>query len=738
MKNNFEKTIQKAMITVTVCMVVIAGYITQRSIQIEAKNQLEQSQEGKGYRPWRKKIIVNKIVIPDFAENSLEDFENWALENEVIYTIEYEYSDGIKENLIIAHHVDGTNEVVVVVSKGIDYGMEVTLPNFSGMTVEQIQEFVKKNHLADVSYNYISDANIAAGNYISINTSKTKIKRSEKIVITISLGKKEDIAAQDNQVEVIDFSRMTKNDVDDWGVKNRINIVYSNSFSDSVSKGNVISQSIARGVKLEPNATIAITLSLGKQIVISDFSNRPYSEFVSWRNVQDGQLIVTRLNDYHNTIARDNIISNTPKSGTLNSGDNVNVVVSLGRPTIKNHVGRPLAELNSEIAFFNNGGANLSVQVQEEYNNQAAGTIISQDKSGAVDIGTVIVVRVSKGTVTIPAFTTESQATMWARENGFNIGVIVRVYSNEHASGMILNQTPAANTSRLPGSVSISLTVSLGKPSVKNHVGRPLAELNSEVATFNNGGANLSVQVQEEYSSQAAGTIISQDKSGVMDIGTTIVVRVSIGSKPPEPVMIPVFTSEAEANLWIKENGFMAGKVEYAYSNQHAAAVLFDQTPAGNTSHLPGSVSITFKISLGKPNIPSFVGLDMTGAVQGLAPINNANGRISIRVISYEHSSTVEVGRIIRQSIIGPADVGTTVEVVLSMGVEPPSGVVAENYVGLNYGDAVQLITRNNLSAFNSSGDCSSEWSVVTHQSVESGQRVPVNTEIDLRCENEE
>ena len=602
MKNSFEKIVSRLIVLVLVGIILVGSFIIYKGIQIEAVSNNHDSLSG-GDNTRMGMVEVKGDIgsedVPNFTGKFLDEFEDWAIENGVIYAIEYEYSDDIAVNLVITQQNNKEDGVVVVVSRGIDYSAEVALPNFAGMTVEQIQEFVKKNHLSGVTYNYIADDNITAGKYISIDTNKSKIKRSEKIVITISLGKKEEVTTQDNRVVVIDFSKMTKNEIDNWGVNHRINITYSSSYSNSVSKGGVISQSVAIGVRLDPNATIVITLSLGKQMVISDYSNKPYSEFVNWRNAQDGQLVVSRVNEYHNSIVKDYVISNSPKSGVLNDGDSVSIIVSLGKPLVSDYSGKQVVELNNAITSLNNNGAKLSVQVEEEYSSQAVGTIISQDKSGTVDVGSVIVVKISKGV------------------------------------------------------------------------------------------------------------------------------------KPVEPVSIPAFTSEAQAMAWASSNGFSIGTVTKQYSNDYANGVVYNQTPAANSSHLPGSVSITISVSLGKPTIPDLTKMDVATANSSLSTINGSGGNITIVAGAEAYSSSIEAGKIISQSKYGVSDVGTVVSVVLSKGAEPL--VTVGYYTGMDYGSASSSITGSGLNVSNSDGSCSSS-STVEYQSVGSGQQVSRGTEVDLKC----
>ena len=371
MKRNLEKLIYLSIITVIVCMVLIGGYIGIRGIQIEAYNQQEVVVSNEVAKLLKIERRVSEKERPEFVEKDLKEFEAWAAENDVDYTIEYEYSDEIKENqIIILHSKDGDEDVVVVVvSKGIDYNLEVTLPNLSGMTVEAIQEFVRKNHLTGVTYNYVSDDYIEAGRFISISVNKSTVKRNEKIVITISLGKKEVIVTVDNRINVIDFSAMSKTEIDNWGVKNRINIVYVNVHNNSVIKDGFISQSIAKGTKIDPSSTITITLSLGKpnipSFVGSDVSSANSS--LSTINGAGGNIsIIVSSQEYSSTVELNRIISQSIV-GTADVGTIVSVVVSLGPPPttdvmVGDYVGMTYenasnAIIGSSLGVSNNDGS---------------------------------------------------------------------------------------------------------------------------------------------------------------------------------------------------------------------------------------------------------------------------------------------------------------------------------------------------------------------------------------------
>lgn len=72
---------------------------------------------------------------------------------------------------------------------------------------------------------------------------------------------------QDNKVEVtiVDFSTMTREEVQNWIDNNKMKGTISDEYSETVEKGNFVSQSIAPNTISHEGDTITIVYSLGKQ-----------------------------------------------------------------------------------------------------------------------------------------------------------------------------------------------------------------------------------------------------------------------------------------------------------------------------------------------------------------------------------------------------------------------------------------------------------------------------------------
>ena len=69
-------------------------------------------------------------------------------------------------------------------------------------------------------------------------------------------------------VEIIDFSSMTKADIDTWCNEKKIKCIYSTDYSNTIAKDKFISQSVESGQSIYEGESVTITYSLGKEPTI--------------------------------------------------------------------------------------------------------------------------------------------------------------------------------------------------------------------------------------------------------------------------------------------------------------------------------------------------------------------------------------------------------------------------------------------------------------------------------------
>ncbi|MGN1218596.1 MAG: PASTA domain-containing protein, partial [Phocaeicola sp.] len=173
----------------------------------------------------------------------------------------------------------------------------------------------------------------------------------------------------------------------------------------------------------------------------------------------------------HEEIEANHIIRTSPAAGrTVKKGATINLFISKGPKEIElsDYTGtnidvvRPLLE--------NMGFEDKNIVVHEEYNDSvAAGNVIKQSpapKSTVVPSKTTIELTVSKGPqqITLKDLKGWNEAGLkgYASETGLVITVAEKVYSNEVAEGLVISQSPPADTKVNKGS-TVKVVISKGE-----------------------------------------------------------------------------------------------------------------------------------------------------------------------------------------------------------------------------------------------------------------------------------
>lgn len=105
----------------------------------------------------------------------------------------------------------------------------------------------------------------------------------------------------------------------------------SSEYSDSVDEGCIISQSPASGNKAEKGSTISCVVSKGSNNTVSVPDVVGSSESYAKSAISNAGLNVSITQNYSSSVARGNVISQSPSSGSnAKKGDTVTIEVSLG------------------------------------------------------------------------------------------------------------------------------------------------------------------------------------------------------------------------------------------------------------------------------------------------------------------------------------------------------------------------------------------------------------------------
>lgn len=195
---------------------------------------------------------------------------------------------------------------------------------------------------------------------------------------------------------------------------------------------------------------------------------------------------------------------------------------------------------------------------------------------------------------------TYAEAKAAAEDAGFKIEKGSSVYSDSVTKNHVADQDPDAGTEAKRGR---TITVNLSKGSkdgtVPNVVGMNYDEVEKYLKKY---GYKLGV-VKEQTSTQAAGTILSQDPEGGADAskGSRVNIVISDG-KGKEKATVPSVTgmSLAQAKAAIANAGFTVGNITYDESNVYGNGYVMWQQYAANTQ-LDKGTTIDIEVSKGKP-----------------------------------------------------------------------------------------------------------------------------------------
>lgn len=348
-------------------------------------------------------------LMRDLKNISIIDAMKWAEENNIKINSIYEYSDNYKEGYIITQDISTdtilkeVKEVNIIVSDGPNYNKELILTSMVGQNINELIKFINDNHMQNVTINYETNNEITKDSIIN-QSIKGQIKRNDEIVFTVSLGNKDTLET----IKLQDLTNKSEFDATLYLKKNGINYNISYDFSDTIKRGNIISQSIIVNTEVKPfSDTINLVISNGKKIIVPDFSSKNVDDVISW--ITNNNLKVTFNDEYHTTIENSKLIKiNYQPNDIIEEETKIIITTSKGALTLPN--------FNSLAEFLNWASTyNIKYTQAYEYNNSVAkGNIISLSKATGDKVDPAldaITVKISYGApVTIPNFVGKSKS----------------------------------------------------------------------------------------------------------------------------------------------------------------------------------------------------------------------------------------------------------------------------------------------------------------------------------------
>ena len=275
-------------------------------------------------------FFKHDIIAIDFTKLEKDEIVSWA-SKEVLKEEDLKFSDQYSETIeigkpisqkpAIGEKIDGT--LVIVLSKGPDPELKVTLPTIEEYTTKQVlEEWFLKNHFTDITYEYVLDK--ANKDTVLKISQDGEVARNTPIVVTLSAGDDKNSV----QITIPDFTKYSKSGIEAWSSSNSVTIKFS--YISSVTEYNkVLSQSKSAGTIISPGTSIEVVLSGGKAIELDDLSHKSEAEINKY--IKDNDLKVKYIKQSSETVKEGLAISQRPSKGeNVFRGQTITIYLSSG------------------------------------------------------------------------------------------------------------------------------------------------------------------------------------------------------------------------------------------------------------------------------------------------------------------------------------------------------------------------------------------------------------------------
>ncbi|MCH4162402.1 MAG: PASTA domain-containing protein [Lactococcus raffinolactis] len=345
------------------------------------------------------------IKVPDFIGKSVSTAQTWADEHKVKLNVSRVYNFDEKVNQVIKatdknRTISKKKTVKLTVSLGADPKEKIKLPDFSKMPVAETRDFIKKNKLENTSVQLENSETIAKDTYLKQTFANQTVtletfKREDNLTLYYSKGK-EPIT---QNIDVPDFLSQTKEQIKTWSKDKGVKVTFETEGSETIEADKVISQSVAKGQKVSKADTITIKLSLGKPMIVPDFSQFTFDESSGAAK----NLPVISKQVYSDNIPYGGFISQSVAAGTQyfakDTIPDIIATYSLGRVYIKDLKGQTEGDLQG--TFYNDytsKGANITYRVQYVNSSETKGIVVGQSSLNEfVPLTCTIIVQISNG-----------------------------------------------------------------------------------------------------------------------------------------------------------------------------------------------------------------------------------------------------------------------------------------------------------------------------------------------------
>ena len=308
-------------------------------------------------------FFAPKITMENFVGKQVSDVSAWVRQYEIENTgivMTKEYSTEYDENYIMAQSVKpGTKikkdvKVTFTVSQGADPQEYINFPDLKSMELSEINAWIKDNKLSNTRVSTAYDATVPENRVVSYdlrNISESQFQRGSSLSITVSKGPKPAATVTVDQ----DFVGKDLFTLETWAQGKNLKVKSTQVSSDTVEVGKIINCSVKKDDTIKEGETITCTVSKGKIIKMVYFGGWKKDDVEDW--CSDNGIQLKYSEEYHMTTPVNELIYQSIAAGTtVEPGQRLKVIVSLGKPTFKgcadkNEVEKRITDIRDNMGF---------------------------------------------------------------------------------------------------------------------------------------------------------------------------------------------------------------------------------------------------------------------------------------------------------------------------------------------------------------------------------------------------
>ncbi len=344
----------------------------------------------------------------------------------------------------------------------------LTLPNMEGWSKSDADLWASDNGAIVRTVDEYSDA-VEAGVIISQSPmAGEQLSPGSFLELHVSQGP--DLSVL---IPLPDIMNMTRQEIEAWTAENLMTKVrITSEYSETVPAGNIISFEVndntVSGSDVRRDSPVYVVVSNGSEntgpVEVPDFTTMTLDG--AQKFADDNFITLTVIEKYDDTAPQGQIMSQSVKAETtINGGDTVEIVVSLGKEIIVPN----FSTYEQDVAGTVAGQLGITISMTERYSTSDAGRLISQSiPAGTLyDPTDIVELTYSLGNeFLLSSFVGQTKESLdtWAHERneqGANIKVVASYTSSSQPSGTILSQDKENVTIGI--NVTINVVVSQGE-----------------------------------------------------------------------------------------------------------------------------------------------------------------------------------------------------------------------------------------------------------------------------------